>query len=162
MAAKIASLDSVVVPQRSRQRAAVAFICLTALACEANEHSKMGESAVAHVAALRDSAVGRAYYEYEVERTASPVLGGPKPNYPDALRRAGTGGEVVAQFIVDTTGRAEMASFKVTTTADTALNDPVRAAVAAMSFNPAYRQNHKVRQLMQQPFIFAASRGGGS
>ena len=39
--------------------------------------------------------------------------GSTQPRYPDMLRSAGVEGEVLAQFVVDTTGRAEAGSLKV-------------------------------------------------
>ena len=41
------------------------------------------------------------------------VPGQPAPRYPDMLRSANVEGEVLAQFVVDTTGRADMSTFKV-------------------------------------------------
>src|SRR5918993_686757 len=53
------------------------------------------------------------YFEFQVEK---PVVAAPnscQPKYPEMLRTAGVGGEVQAQFVVDTTGRVEQKSFKV-------------------------------------------------
>src|SRR3954466_124881 len=48
------------------------------------------------------------YFEFQVEKQVSPFPGNPPPRYPDMLRSANVEGEVLAQFVVDTTGRADM------------------------------------------------------
>ena len=85
-------------------------------------------------------------------RTAS---GSATPQYPETLRSAGIEGEVDAQFVVDTTGRAMSLEIKKST------NDlfaaAVRAALPRMRFYPAEIGGKKVRQLVQQPFTFTIS-----
>src|SRR6476660_958150 len=53
------------------------------------------------------------YFEFQVEQQVRPAPGNPSPRYPDALRAAGTTGEVLVQFVVDTTGGADMLTFKI-------------------------------------------------
>ena len=53
------------------------------------------------------------YFEFQVEKQVSPYPGNAAPRYPDMLRSANVEGEVLAQFVVDTTGRADMSTFKV-------------------------------------------------
>ncbi len=48
------------------------------------------------------------YFEFQVEKQVSPYPGNTAPRYPDMLRSANVEGEVLAQFVVDTTGRADM------------------------------------------------------
>src|SRR5919197_2785776 len=53
------------------------------------------------------------YFEFQVEKQVAPVPNNPPPRYPDMLRSANVEGEVLAQFVVDTTGRVDMSQFKV-------------------------------------------------
>src|SRR5687768_15133306 len=53
------------------------------------------------------------YFEFQVEKPVVPAPGSTSPRYPDMLRQAGVEGEVLAQFVVDTTGRAEAGSLKI-------------------------------------------------
>src|SRR4051794_28702365 len=52
------------------------------------------------------------YFEFQVEKQVAATPGNSAPRYPDMLRSANVEGEVLAQFVVDTTGRAEMNTFK--------------------------------------------------
>src|SRR5262249_30698696 len=52
------------------------------------------------------------YFEFQVENRVSPLPGNAAPRYPDALRDAHVNGEVLVQFVVDTSGRARMETFK--------------------------------------------------
>src|SRR5689334_23852316 len=53
------------------------------------------------------------YFEFQVEKQVTTAAGSPQPRYPDMLKSANVEGEVLAQFVVDTTGRADMSTFKV-------------------------------------------------
>lgn len=103
------------------------------------------------------------------------------PLYPEILRRSGVQGEMRAQFVVDTTGRADTVTFKVLTIqialgpltqhrplaansnesydlddriAKFAFTEAVRQAVALMRFTPATVGDKFVRQLVVMPFNF--------
>jgi TonB family protein len=78
------------------------------------------------------------------------------PQYPETLRTAKVEGEVLVQFVVNEHGEADMSSFKVLRSTNTEFTDAVRRAVSAMTFYPADAQGKKVKQLVQQPFRFAA------
>ena len=88
----------------------------------------------------------------------APLPGGSQPRYPDILRQAGVEGEVLAQFVVDTSGRAEMNSYKVLKTTHELFGNAVKNALPGMRFIPAEVGGRKVRQLVQQPFTFAISK----
>ena len=95
------------------------------------------------------------YFEFQVEK---PVVGAPgstAPRYPEILKSAGVEGEVLAQFVVDTTGRAENGSFKVLKTSHELFALAVKNALPGMRFLPAEVGGKKVKQLVQQPFVFA-------
>jgi protein TonB len=98
------------------------------------------------------------FFEFQVEKPVTALPGSPPPRYPDILRQAGVEGEVLAQFIVDTTGRAEMNSFKVLKTSHDLFGNAVKNALPAMRFIPAEVGGRKVRQLVQQPFSFGIAK----
>ena len=81
--------------------------------------------------------------------------GSGSPRYPDILRSAGVEGEVLAQFVVDTLGRVEPGSFKVIRKSHDLFEAAVRSALPQMRFLPAEVGGRKVKQLVQQPFVFA-------
>ena len=76
------------------------------------------------------------------------------PEYPAELRDAGVSGALLAEFVVDTLGAAEMDTFRTDTAANPLFVEAVRAAVGASRYLPAMRQGRPVRQLVQQPFMF--------
>lgn len=93
------------------------------------------------------------YFEFQVEK---PVVGvpGSGPRYPEILKSAGVEGEVLAQFVVDTTGRADVSSYKVLKTSHELFALAVKNALPGMRFLPAEVGGKKVKQLVQQPFVF--------
>lgn len=94
------------------------------------------------------------YFEFQVEKQVSPYPGNPAPRYPDMLRSANVEGEVLAQFVVDTTGRADMSTFKVLKTTHDLFTNAVKASLPNMKFYPAEVGGKKVKQLVQMPFQF--------
>jgi protein TonB len=56
--------------------------------------------------------------------------------------------------VVDTSGRADMNTFKVLKSTNDLFSAAVRSALPRMKFFPAEVGGHKVRQLVQQPFTF--------
>lgn len=77
--------------------------------------------------------------------------------YPAALVRAGVIGEVVTMFVVDSGGRVLDGSLRVVRSSDSVFVQSVRFVIAGMRFNPASLNGRKVRQLVQQSFIFDQS-----
>jgi protein TonB len=94
------------------------------------------------------------YFEFQVEKQAASTPGNPPPKYPDALRSANVEGEVLAQFAVDTAGRADMSTFKVLKSTHDLFTNATKTAVSNMKFFPAEVGGKKVRQLVQMPFTF--------
>jgi TonB family protein len=91
---------------------------------------------------------GRVFTEGEADITPI-LLREPRPLYPDSLRRAGIGGTVTVQAIIDTTGRPESTSIRVMKTPDRALIAPARAVVLGSRFNPARAWGRHVRYLLE-------------
>ncbi len=98
------------------------------------------------------------YSEFQVERPVVLVAGSAGPLYPEMLRVAGVEGQVMAQFVVDTTGRANIGSFVALLSDNALFTAAVRTALTRMRFIPAEVDGHKVAQLVQQPFQFSVSR----
>lgn len=102
--------------------------------------------------------VDQPYFDFQVEKPVGAVPGGEGPRYPDILRSGGVEGQVLAQFVVDTTGRVEIASFRVLRSDHAMFEQAVRSALPRMRFFPAEIGGRKVKQLVQQPFVFALQR----
>ncbi|HTE45222.1 MAG TPA: TonB family protein [Gemmatimonadaceae bacterium] len=98
------------------------------------------------------------YFEFQVEKQVSPYPGNTAPRYPDMLRSANVEGEVLAQFVVDTTGRADMSTFKVLKATHDLFTNAVRSSLPNMKFYPAEVGGRKVKQLVQMPFQFNLSK----
>lgn len=94
------------------------------------------------------------YFEYQVEKPAAAAEGNPSPTYPEALRSSGVEGEVDAQFTVGIDGRADMSTFKVLKATNDLFAAAVRATLPRMKFYPAEVGGHKVKQVVQQAFMF--------
>jgi len=98
------------------------------------------------------------YFEFQVEKPVVPAPGSTSPRYPDMLRQAGVEGEVLAQFVVDTTGKAEAGSLKILKSSHDLFIQSVKNALPQMKFIPAEVGGRKVKQLVQQPFTFSISK----
>jgi protein TonB len=98
------------------------------------------------------------YFEFQVEKQVQTAAGSPQPRYPEMLKSANIEGEVLAQFVVDTTGRAEMATFKVLKSSHDGFTQAVKNVLPNMKFYPAEIGGRKVKQMVQQPFTFALTK----
>ena len=99
-----------------------------------------------------------AYFEFQVEQPARFVEG-PAPVYPAALRAQNVNGQVIAQYVVDTTGLPIVSTFKVIESSHADFTAAVREAIDGMRFSPATVGGRKVKQLLQQPFVFRTDAG---
>ena len=98
------------------------------------------------------------YLEMMVEKPVTEAPDTQHPRYPDILRSGGIEGMVVTQFVVDTTGRIESGSFKVLSSTNALFTAAVRSAMPTLRYVPAEVGGRRVRQLVQQPFVFALRR----
>jgi periplasmic protein TonB len=96
------------------------------------------------------------YFEFQVEKPVLPRENNPAPKYPSMLESARVEGEVLAQFVVDTLGSAEMNTFKVLKSTNDLFTSSVRNVLPKMRFYPAEAGGRKVKQLVQMPFKFVA------
>jgi protein TonB len=98
------------------------------------------------------------FFDFQVEKQVAAYPGNTAPRYPDMLRSANVEGEVLAQFTVDTTGRAEMATFRVLKSTHDLFTNAVKAQLPNMKFYPAEVGGKKVKQLVQMPFQFSLTK----
>jgi protein TonB len=94
------------------------------------------------------------YWDFQVEKPAQWLSGTGEPSYPEMLKSAGIEGSVLATFVIDTMGRAEMNTFKVLRSPQELFTRAVRTALPRMRFLPAEVGNRKVKQVVQQEFTF--------
>lgn len=99
----------------------------------------------------------RVYFEFQVERPVKALPDGFVLHYPDVMRASRTNGEVLAQFVVDTNGRALPETFRVLKTTHDLFTQAVKAALPDMRFVPATIGGKPVRQLVQKPFLFTTT-----
>jgi TonB family protein len=144
-------------PRRRRATLlAAAMIAATALiaACSA----EVQEPLTADAAARAEPTAATVYFDFQVEKPVAPVPGMGSPRYPDILHSASVEGQVIAQFVVDTTGRIDGTTFKVISSSHDLFTASVRNAIPAMRFTPAEIGGVKVKQLVQQPFVYNLSK----
>jgi protein TonB len=98
------------------------------------------------------------YFEFQVERPAEMLQDSPKPKYPSVLESSGIAGEVQAQFVVSSSGKADMDSFKVLKSTNELFTQAVKNVLPRMRFSPAQIGGKPVNQLVQQSFQFAVPR----
>ena len=104
----------------------------------------------AKAAITRDNA----YQEYQVEQPVMFAKGSVAPRYPDILKQAGVEGQVIASFVVDTTGMPDVSTMKVIKSTHQLFENSVVAAMPGMRFAPALVGGKKVRQVVTLPFNF--------
>ena len=95
------------------------------------------------------------YFEFQVEKPAEMVQGSPTPRYPSVLESSGITGEVQAQFVVRSDGKADLDTFKVLKSTNELFTQAVKTNLPRMRFNPAQIGGKPVNQLVQQSFQFA-------
>lgn len=98
------------------------------------------------------------YFEFQVEKPAEMLQDSPKPRYPSVLESSGIAGEVQAQFVVRSDGRADQDSFKVLKSTNELFTQAVKSVLPRMHFSPAMIGGKPVNQLVQQSFQFAVPR----
>jgi protein TonB len=93
------------------------------------------------------------YFEFQVEKAVVP-LNQVSPQYPGMLQSQGVSGTVIAQFVVGIDGKVDMSTFKVIESSHDLFTAAVKNALPRMRFQPAEVGGNKVKQLVQQPFVF--------
>lgn len=113
----------------------------------------VARSAIAPIC-LTQHSPGTTYFEFQVTKPVAIGPGNVPPTYPTSLREAKISGEVLAQFVVDTLGHADMGTFHVLKSTDSLFAKAVEAVLPRYQFIPAELTGRKVRQLVQMPFQF--------
>lgn len=100
------------------------------------------------------SAPNGVFLANEVEKPVMVLPGAAGPAYPESLRAAGIEGQVMAQFVVDSAGRVDLATFQVLDRQHPLFVAAVRSALSRMRYLPAEARGARVAQLVQQSFHF--------
>lgn len=103
-------------------------------------------------------ALSGVFLESEVEKPVMVLPGTAGPSYPETLRTAGIEGQVLAQFVVDSTGRVQLSTFQALESQHPLFTAAVRTALSRMRFLPAEARGARVAQLVQQSFQFTVRR----
>ena len=93
------------------------------------------------------------YMEFQVEKAVQKI-GGEAPEYPSSLKDQGVEGQVLAQFVVNESGRYESGTLKILQSSNPAFTAAVKDALPRMKFSAAQIGGKKVQQLVQMPFQF--------
>jgi TonB family protein len=136
--------------------ALVAGICV-ALACSAPSPNAPADPAAQRTAGNAPTPIADRgkFFDFRVNEHARPYPGNPDPRYPDSPQLAETGGQVVVQFVVDTTGHVEMSTLKVIRSDNDSFTEAVRAVLPSSRFYPAEIGGRHVKELITTPYVFA-------
>lgn len=94
------------------------------------------------------------YSILNVEESAVRSEASAAPIYPPELIAKGIEGAVVANFVIDTTGRADSTTIEIVQATHPLFVESVRTAIPGMRFSPAMVQGRRVRQVVEQRFQF--------
>jgi len=97
-------------------------------------------------------------FSVDVVQEKPERLAGPPPVYPPLLQQAGIEGVVMVQAIIDTMGRVEPNSIKITQTANPGFNESAKTTVLKSLFRPARVYGKAVRVLIQIPIAYTIKR----
>lgn len=92
--------------------------------------------------------------EVDVDSVAKRDPDSAAPSYPVELLKDNVQGSVIARYVVDTIGIADVSTFTVLQATDPLFAAAVRDALPGMHFEPARLHGRKVRQLVEQQFTF--------
>ena len=113
-----------------------------------------GEAAKEQAPAAAVDSPDSVYSVLSLEETALRVESSAAPVYPAEMVARGIEGAVRTRYVIDTTGRADSASFEVLSATNEAFVLAVRAAIPGMRFVPANVMGRTARQLVEQEFQF--------
>jgi protein TonB len=82
----------------------------------------------------------------------------PAPRYPRTLDALGIEGQVIVEFVIDTSGRVQPPSIRIMESTHPEFEAAARTAVAGAIFRPAHLSAHAVRQLTRQSIRFVTPR----
>ncbi|MBX3133507.1 MAG: energy transducer TonB [Gemmatimonadaceae bacterium] len=111
----------------------------------------------AEIAAM-NALLANAYQVLEVDSAAVRDPSSAAPVYPKELEERGIEGYVIVRFVVDSTGRVDLATILTIESTAGAFDRAVREALPRMRFRPALVGDRPVRQLAEQMFKFEIPR----
>jgi periplasmic protein TonB len=122
-----------------------------------DEFERFGDEGLARrrLEALARHVEGTPWSATDVERMAVPLEDNPRPRYPFSLLSMGVEGNVVVQFVVDSTGKADMRSLRIVRSTHELFARAVRAVLPRLRFLPAEVGGNRVDVLVEQPFQFS-------
>ncbi len=82
----------------------------------------------------------------------------PVPDYPRMMQQANIEGQVLLQFVVDTTGHVEGGTIKTQHSSHRAFEGPAKDMIAKCLFRPGRVRGRPVRVLVQMPINFTLAR----
>ena len=91
---------------------------------------------------------------HAVEVPVVPDARNPSPSYPEMLRTARLTGRVVAEFVVDSSGRVRGGSLVIVEATHDLFASSVRRTVPSFRFTPARVRGQPVAQRVRVPFEF--------
>jgi TonB family protein len=92
--------------------------------------------------------------ELQVDSVVVRYEVGAAPAYPESMLRRRIEGSVIVQYVVDTLGLADTATFRIISATHADFARAVKVTLPFMRFRPAMMANRLVPQLVQQPFAF--------
>ncbi len=113
------------------------------------------------VARPADAPIGQpdgVFTEIEVDLAAERDPTSEGPIYPDSMLEKQIEGAAHVRFVVDSTGHADVATFGVIETNQSAFAEAVLMALPRMRFRPASIGEKKVSQHVEQTFVFKITR----
>ena len=87
-----------------------------------------------------------------------PLASNRPPAYPATLEQARVGGQVVVEFLIDSTGAVDETTLRVVESTDERFTDAVRHVVPRLRFVPAQLGERAVGVTVRQPFLFTVRR----
>ncbi len=139
---------------------AVAAACSPRVASDLTGPNGRPQSPLALKSDAEKASGSNVYFESQVNRPAVSAPGSSGPKYPSDLKAQGVEGRVIAMFVVDTTGRAEMGTLRVLRSSHPSFTAAVQEALPNMRFLAAQIGTRKVKQLVQAPMIFDLANDG--
>jgi periplasmic protein TonB len=108
---------------------------------------------------IHDGTLSSGAHPYSLAQVDKPAIeraGNRPPAYPSMLERSRIEGDVLAQFVVDTMGRADMGTFMIVHASNALFGAALAAVLPSWRFYPAQAGGHKVKQIVQLPLTFVA------
>lgn len=100
------------------------------------------------------SSAATIYFEFQVDTPAQILNNGKERLARLAKNSGGVVGDASVQFVVNTDGKADPATFKVLRTTSDQISLFLRQQIGSMAFSPALRTSLPVPQLVQMTFHF--------